>query len=735
MTMRTLTLQGRRAIVCILYSHLTRFLFMKKMLHYLHVPLFPSRIIGSILLTAACAAWPLAPLAQEKGDTATVDLKEVVVEGQMQRATAEKVTYKPSTRVKNASQNAIELLKRMAISQLNADDVAMTVKTAVGEDVSLFINYAPATPEDIQGMRMSDVRSVEYLDFPTDPRFRGARHAVNIIVQEYEYGGYTKISDRQFLLQDFSNQASLFSKFAFRKMTYDLYVAANNVSSSHLGQSQTTTFSLPSGDVTRKQEFLSSDFKHVSIPATFRAVYSTDRLRISNTIGYSFNDRYRSKSEGRLLFEPANGADYTYEDNTPYVSSTLSWKGDYYFSLPKGWSLTADPSFVYTHRNSYSSYSTSAPGSDHIVNDARENAYQVRLGVNARKVFNGIHTLSADVSGEGSINNVRYYGSSPYDSDFSSYIISSEIGYTLGLQKFRLDASVTLAGNFIKTNGEKYNDLYPVIHLSGTYAPTQKNYMSLSLNYGTSSPQIAEHSPNVIQVNELLFRTGNPLIKNNRYLGANANYTFLPSNKFSVTAYASYYGSYNRAVATYELYDNGRGVIRSYRNSGDFTVLNFGVNAVLRLFGNSLIFQASPYFGRSISTGYIDDSKNVFAGTIAGQYYIGNFNIIVGYTTRYHNLYEKTGVYLTNRSSYYLQAGWSKNSWNLSVSVHNPFRSRYDGSWAELHTPIYSVLTTTFNGNYRRALGLSATYTFGYGKKVSRGDEVGSQSDAGSAIM
>lgn len=49
--------------------------------------------------------------------------------------------------------------------------------------------------------------------------------------------------------------------------------------------------------------------------------------------------------------------------------------------------------------------------------------------------------------------------------------------------------------------------------------------------------------------------------------------------------------------------------------------------------------------------------------------------------------------------------------------------------------PIYSVLTTTFNGNYRRALGLSATYTFGYGKKVSRGDEVGSQSDAGSAIM
>ena len=111
------------------------------------------------------------PLAQEKGDTATADLKEVVVEGQMQPATAEKVTYKPSTRVKNASQNAIELLKRMAISQLNADDVAMTVKTAAGEDVSLFINYAPATPEDIRGC---GCRTCAAWSISTSPQTRGS---------------------------------------------------------------------------------------------------------------------------------------------------------------------------------------------------------------------------------------------------------------------------------------------------------------------------------------------------------------------------------------------------------------------------------------------------------------------------------------------------------------------------------------------------------------------------------
>lgn len=89
----------------------------------------------------------------------------------------------------------------------------------------------------------------------------------------------------------------------------------------------------------------------------------------------------------------------------------------------------------------------------------------------------------------------------------------------------------------------------------------------------------------------------------------------------------------------------------------------------------------------------------------------------------------------TNRSYYSLSFGWSKDAWNLSVNAMNMFTSRYDGTWSDISTPLYSSRSTIFNGNYRRSVMLSATYTFGYGKKIQRGDEVTRQSEAGSAIL
>ncbi len=110
----------------------------------------------------------------------TQELNEVVVEAQLQSTSATVSTYLPTKRQRNAAQNGPELLNHMAIPQLGIVS-GYNVTTNAGQKVDLYIDYVPASEQDLNGMRMADVKKVEYYDFPTDPRFQGSQHVVNFV--------------------------------------------------------------------------------------------------------------------------------------------------------------------------------------------------------------------------------------------------------------------------------------------------------------------------------------------------------------------------------------------------------------------------------------------------------------------------------------------------------------------------------------------------------------------------
>lgn len=115
-------------------------------------------------------------------DTVTVkELGEVTVVADAQRTSATKTVYIPSVNQKSTASGGISLLSHMNIPQLSVNPIAETVKTVDNQGVRLFINYHPATDEDISGLNPVDVKRVEYLDFPVDPRFQRSQHVVNFI--------------------------------------------------------------------------------------------------------------------------------------------------------------------------------------------------------------------------------------------------------------------------------------------------------------------------------------------------------------------------------------------------------------------------------------------------------------------------------------------------------------------------------------------------------------------------
>lgn len=273
-----------------------------------------------------------------------VALQQVKVEGQTATAYSDRTVYLPSQRQKNAAQNAVDLLRQMAIPQIKINPMDNSVTNNTGDGVSLFFNYMPASKEDIEGLRTADVRRVEYLEFPTDPRFRGAQRAINFIVQEYEYGGYTKITADEDFLVGMSSDVNIFSKFSYKKMTYDIYMASNNLNSHHSGYDVKGNYTLKDSDgkdftFIRNETTDYTHSKQNQYPVTFRASYNTENVQISNTLGYSHSANPIQKQNGSLVYSPAAEQGYSYSRRNPSRSNSLSYQGNYFFVLPNNTSV------------------------------------------------------------------------------------------------------------------------------------------------------------------------------------------------------------------------------------------------------------------------------------------------------------------------------------------------------------------------------------------------------------
>ena len=542
-----------------------------------------------------------------------VALQQVKVEGQMATAYSDRTVYLPSQRQKNASQNAIDLLRQMAIPQIQINPIDNSIKDNGGGEVSIFFNNMPASQEDIEGLRTADVRRVEYLEFPTDPRFRGAQHVINIIIQEYEYGGYTKITANENFLVGLSSQTNIFTKFAYKKMTYDLYVAANNWDNHHAGYDVEGQYSLTDNQgkdytLNRRESADNVHFRQNQYPVSFRASYNTDKVQIQNTIGYSHSAYPVQEQSGSLVYSPSKGDDYTFNRNNPSRSNSFSYNGSFVFALPKDFSVNVTPQFLYSHNINSLTYTTSS--TEPIIRNARENAYYYRVNAYLNKRIANKNTLMLGINHGNTINRLQYTGNVLYSDRFNNAFVSGQLCYQAQIQKVNLYADAGVLWEQSNINGIKNYDTYPYSHINIRYTPNNKNAFSAYFQYANNTPGIDAKASDLLRDNEYMYITGNPLLDNSRHITLNLAYTWLPSNIFGMSAFGNYFTLINRQMTAYEAYDNGQALLRTYLNNGNYTQSEIGLSAILKLFDNSLQLYVSPKQCFNRSTGIFNKSYN-----------------------------------------------------------------------------------------------------------------------------
>lgn len=456
------------------------------------------RIYSFIIMSTAA----FAGLAQTAppDSVKTQELNEVVVVAQMQQTSATSSTFIPNKKQKSSAQNAVDLLQQLAIPQITINLVDNAVTTLSGQNVSIYINYQPASSQEIEGLLTSDVRRVEYMDFPTDPRFNGNEHVVNFIMQRYEYGGYTKLTLNENFLVGLSNRASVYSKFAYKRMMYDLYAGTSNHDNKHVGTSYIGKYALQdkegvAQEITRSEIFDNAHFKYNQYPVTFRAVYDSDKIQVSNTVGFTFDQSPLAETNGSLSFSPGASSNYSYTRNEPYTTRWVSWQGSYYFILPHNFHLNINPSANYSHTNYDYTYRSSLPDDDVIENISKENAWQVRGTATLYKILSQKQKVFLRASGGSTHNGVAYYGSTPYDNDFSDTYAGATVGYNFSNRPWNVNADVALQWERNQINSTSVSEFYPVVNVSAAFSPSNRHSLRAFFHLGANYPGASEKTP------------------------------------------------------------------------------------------------------------------------------------------------------------------------------------------------------------------------------------------------
>lgn len=186
----------------------------------------------------------------------------------------------------------------------------------------------------------------------------------------------------------------------------------------------------------------------------------------------------------------------------------------------------------------------------------------------------------------------------------------------------------------------------------------------------------------------------------------------------------------------FEYVPYGEGILRKVtQDHGRYSHQTYGAYASLSLFDNSLQLSASADYSITRNGAPYNWTKRSFEYTLEAFYYLKAFHFDAAFISPTHQCPDRmSGVWQRSRAIYYISAGWANKAWNLRA-VFNGFATfSWHDKTTRLVTPYYDRRQEIY-GSGHFLIKFAATYTFGFGKKVKRGDESNRVSGVKSAIL
>ncbi len=650
---------------------------------------------------------------------------------------SDKSIYRPTQRQKEIAQSANDLLLHMAIPQLIVDPTSHVVTTTTGQPVSLFINGVTATQQDLDGMKTSDVKKVEFMLNPQDVRFKGAQYAVNFIMQNYEWGGYTKINaNKSFVVND--DNGLVYSKFAYKKMIFDLSAGSSYESSHHEGMKSSETFRFTDlygkgpQTVERISDTSSSLHRFNKTDLSLRAMYNTDKSQISNLLQINNSATPHNDRTDNLIYDDDIFPESTVQKIESNKSFLIYNAFSLYYSFNSKVALNLVLEYRYERNKSNYDYNDMQLN---VINNAKEESRQYKAVLFQIWNPNKNNSIMPFLATEYVPSSVDYLGSSPSRQKYNIFAGMVGSRYTYNRTNWSAGGLVGWIFGYTDLSGIKTFVSYPQAEVFGNYSYNQKNQMEFRYFFRVEVPATFQKSPNMLQQDRLLWYAGTPTLGDIWSHQFTLSYTWIPNKTWRFNFYGNCFMANNRVVPVYTPDGPEGTMLRKYVNDGHYSYTTIGVSGNASFFNGKLVAKLSPYYCLNKTSGeYRHRVHNPFCSASL-TWYFGNFYLSGWYCTPLKDFRLGSGTIIYSPCKYQFNIGWGKGEWRASVTAYNFLRTGWKGNRYTLNSQYYSSESVLYGMNMHMQFQLSASYTFGYGKKVQKDNEISTTVTPNSAIL
>jgi len=239
----------------------------------------------------------LPAVAQTDSVSKNVQLKEVVVAGDMAKREVDHIDCIPTPKQRKHAHSGFELIRNMMLSGVNVDTENGVITTPVGT-ATLYINGRKASVREITSLRPKDILHVEYCDMPTG-KYANDKAVINYIVKTYTSGGYTQVDALQgvgYLKGDYN----LTSKYSLGHYNVNLWAGSSVQNPKVYGE--TTTDYLLDNPIHKQEAAYDTDMKSIGRYVNASLSRRTERTTWMIRSGVEVSTRRDDVLNGSLIY-------------------------------------------------------------------------------------------------------------------------------------------------------------------------------------------------------------------------------------------------------------------------------------------------------------------------------------------------------------------------------------------------------------------------------------------------